>query len=90
MEVASEEVFGLLLPLLLWEEEKDAIKVANNSKYGLGASIWTQDLEKAEKLSRAIESGIVTVNNVVISDLEFLSEVLRIAGLVESCQGMEC
>jgi succinate-semialdehyde dehydrogenase/glutarate-semialdehyde dehydrogenase/succinyl-CoA reductase len=50
------------------EEEKDAIKVANNSKYGLGASIWTQDLEKAEKLSRSIESGIVTVNNVVISD----------------------
>ena len=68
MEVASEEVFGPIAPVITVEEEKDAIKVANNSKYGLGASIWTQDLEKAEKLSRAIESGIVTVNNVVISD----------------------
>ena len=68
MEVASEEVFGPIAPVITVEEERDAIKVANNSKYGLGASIWTQDLEKAEKLSRAIESGIVTVNNVVISD----------------------
>ena len=68
MEVASEEVFGPIAPVITVDEEKDAIKVANNSKYGLGASIWTQDLEKAEKLSRSIESGIVTVNNVVISD----------------------
>lgn len=68
MEVASEEVFGPIAPVITVEEEKDAIKVANNSKYGLGGSIWTQDLEKAEKLSRSIESGIVTVNNVVISD----------------------
>jgi len=68
MEVASEEVFGPIAPVITVEEERDAIKVANNSKYGLGASIWTQDLEKAEKLSRSIESGIVTVNNVVISD----------------------
>ena len=44
------------------------MKIANDSKYGLGASIWTQDLEKAERMSRDIESGIVTVNNVVISD----------------------
>ncbi|HKX20585.1 MAG TPA: NAD-dependent succinate-semialdehyde dehydrogenase [Nitrososphaeraceae archaeon] len=68
MEVASEEVFGPIAPVITVEEERDAIKVANNSKYGLGASIWTQDLEKAEKFSRSIESGIVTVNNVVISD----------------------
>jgi len=68
MEVASEEVFGPIAPVITVDDEKDAIKVANNSKYGLGASIWTQDLEKAEKLSRSIESGIVTVNNVVISD----------------------
>jgi acyl-CoA reductase-like NAD-dependent aldehyde dehydrogenase len=68
MDVATEEVFGPLAPVITVEEEKDAIKIANGSKYGLGASIWTQDLEKADKLSRAIESGIVTVNNVVVSD----------------------
>ena len=68
MGIATEEVFGPLAPVITVENEKDAMKIANDSKYGLGASIWTQDLEKAERLSRAIESGIVTVNNVVVSD----------------------
>jgi acyl-CoA reductase-like NAD-dependent aldehyde dehydrogenase len=68
MDIATEEVFGPLAPVITVENEKDAMKIANDSKYGLGASIWTQDLEKAEMLSRAIESGIVTVNNVVVSD----------------------
>jgi len=68
MDIATEEVFGPLAPVITVENEKDAMKIANDSKYGLGASIWTQDLEKADMLSRAIESGIVTVNNVVVSD----------------------
>ena len=42
--------------------------MANNSEYGLGASIWTQDLHQAERLSDVVESGMVSVNNVVISD----------------------
>jgi succinate-semialdehyde dehydrogenase/glutarate-semialdehyde dehydrogenase/succinyl-CoA reductase len=68
MRVASEEVFGPIAPVIIAEDEKEAMKIANDSKYGLGASIWTQDLDKAERMSRAVESGIVTVNNVVISD----------------------
>jgi succinate-semialdehyde dehydrogenase/glutarate-semialdehyde dehydrogenase/succinyl-CoA reductase len=68
MRIASEEVFGPIAPVIIAEDEKEAMKVANDSKYGLGASIWTQDLDKAESMSRAVESGIVTVNNVVISD----------------------
>ena len=68
MRIASEEVFGPVAPIITVNDENEAMKIANDSKYGLGASIWTQDLQKAEKLSRAVESGIVTVNNVVISD----------------------
>lgn len=68
MRIATEEVFGPIAPVIIAEDEKEAMKVANDSKFGLGASIWTQDLEKAEMLSRAIDSGIVTVNNVVVSD----------------------
>ena len=68
MEIAQEEVFGPVAPIIVTNDEKEAIKVANDSKFGLGASIWTQDLEKAEKLSATVESGIVTVNNMVVSD----------------------
>lgn len=68
MLVLQEEVFGPIAPISIVENELEAIKLANDSKFGLGASIWTQDLDKAEKLSRSVESGIVTVNNVVISD----------------------
>ncbi|HEU5488561.1 MAG TPA: NAD-dependent succinate-semialdehyde dehydrogenase [Candidatus Nitrosotalea sp.] len=68
MLVAHEEVFGPVAPVTIVEDENEAIRLANSSQYGLGASIWTQNLDKAEKLSRQVESGIVTVNNVVISD----------------------
>jgi succinate-semialdehyde dehydrogenase/glutarate-semialdehyde dehydrogenase/succinyl-CoA reductase len=68
MRVVQEEVFGPVAPIIVADDEIEAVKVSNNSQYGLGASIWTQDLDKAENLSRLIRSGIVTVNNVVISD----------------------
>jgi succinyl-CoA reductase len=68
MRIAKEETFGPVAPITVVENESEAIKLANNIEFGLGASIWTQDLAKAEKMSRRIESGIVSVNNVVISD----------------------
>ena len=52
MRIASEEVFGPIAPVIIAEDEKEAMNVANDSKYGLGASIWTQDLDKAERMSR--------------------------------------
>ena len=68
MRVAQEEVFGPAAPIIVAEDELEAVRLANDSQYGLGASIWTQDLDKADKLSKMVRSGIVTVNNVVISD----------------------
>jgi len=68
MEIAQEEVFGPVAPIITVDDEKEAIRIANDSKFGLGASIWTQDLDKAERLSSMAQSGMVTVNNVVVSD----------------------
>ena len=68
MQIAQEEVFGPVAPIIVAGDEVEAIELANNSEYGLGASIWTQDLDKAERLSSSVESGIVSVNNVVASD----------------------
>ena len=68
MRVVQEEVFGPVAPIIIADSEIEALRLANDSQYGLGASIWTEDLDKAEELSRMVRSGIVTVNNVVISD----------------------
>jgi succinate-semialdehyde dehydrogenase/glutarate-semialdehyde dehydrogenase/succinyl-CoA reductase len=68
MSIAQEEVFGPVAPIIVAGDEVEAIELANDSEYGLGASIWTQDLDKAERLSSSVESGIVSVNNVVASD----------------------
>ena len=68
MHIAQEEVFGPVAPIIVAGDEVEAIKIANDSEYGLGASIWTQDLDKAEKLSGRVETGMVSVNNVVASD----------------------
>ena len=68
MRIAKEETFGPVAPITIVENESEAVKLANESEFGLGASIWTKDLAKADNMSRQIESGIVSVNNVVISD----------------------
>ncbi len=68
MSIVQEEVFGPVAPIIIAGDDVEAIRIANDSEYGLGASIWTQDLDKAERLSGNIESGIVSVNNVVASD----------------------
>ena len=68
MRIVTEETFGPVAPITIVDDENEAIRLANDIEFGLGASIWTQDLVNAEKLSRKMESGIVSINNVVISD----------------------
>ena len=68
MRIFNEETFGPVAPITIVEDESEAIRLANDVEFGLGATIWTKDLAKAEKMSRRIESGIVSVNNVVVSD----------------------
>jgi len=68
MEVVREEVFGPAAPVIVVNNEEEAIKEANDSEFGLGASIWTNNIERGMKLARQIESGIVSVNEMVRSD----------------------
>lgn len=68
MSVLKEEVFGPAAPIIVVENEEQAIREANNSEFGLGASIWTNNIERGIKLARQIESGLVSVNEMVKSD----------------------
>ena len=68
MAVAHNEVFGPVLAVLSFKEEDQAIEMANDSEYGLGASLWTNDLTRAMNLVPRIESGTVWVNAHVLLD----------------------
>ncbi|HKW04410.1 MAG TPA: NAD-dependent succinate-semialdehyde dehydrogenase [Nitrososphaerales archaeon] len=68
MKVMSEEVFGPVAPVLGVRGEDEAIRIANDSEFGLGASLWTEDLDRAKNLAKRIESGMVFVNSLVKSD----------------------
>ncbi|MDU4255435.1 aldehyde dehydrogenase family protein [Pseudomonas sp.] len=68
MAVARDEVFGPVLAVLPFDEDDEAIAMANDSEYGLGASLWTNDLSKAMNLVPRIESGTVWVNAHVLLD----------------------
>ncbi|KAJ0277086.1 hypothetical protein COL940_007967 [Colletotrichum noveboracense] len=54
---------GPIIPLLTWSDEEDVIQRANDSKLGLGASVWTQDLDHGAKVARSLEAGSVWINN---------------------------
>ena len=63
MRIANEEVFGPVISVLKWHDTEDMIAMANATKYGLTASIWTKDLETAHKTAQRIQSGYIWINN---------------------------
>lgn len=64
----SEEIFGPVATFITFKDDADAVRIANDSPFGLGASIWTRDIERAKRLAPVIESGCVFVNGLVKSD----------------------
>jgi acyl-CoA reductase-like NAD-dependent aldehyde dehydrogenase len=60
--IAREEIFGPVMVAIPWEDERDAIRMANDSHYGLAAYVWTHDIGKALTTAHAIESGWIQIN----------------------------
>ena len=65
MAIAREETFGPLIPLLPFDSEAEAVARANDSVYGLTASVWSKDLTRAKRVARALAVGGVSINNVM-------------------------
>jgi acyl-CoA reductase-like NAD-dependent aldehyde dehydrogenase len=62
--IVAEEPFGPILPLLKWSDEADVIKRANDTIYGLGATVWGEDLEAVQRIGEQLEAGTVWLNEV--------------------------
>jgi succinate-semialdehyde dehydrogenase/glutarate-semialdehyde dehydrogenase len=80
----DEETFGPVAAVIRAKDADDAVRLANHSRYGLGASIWTNDIELAERMAGDIEAGCVFVNGAVKSDPR-----LPFGGVKESGYGRE-
>jgi acyl-CoA reductase-like NAD-dependent aldehyde dehydrogenase len=68
MKVASEETFGPVIAVMKFKTEEEAIDLANDSPYGLAASVWSKDLKRAERVAKAIKTGNVSINNHMITE----------------------
>jgi acyl-CoA reductase-like NAD-dependent aldehyde dehydrogenase len=65
MRVMQEETFGPVLPVAAFDDDAEAVRLANDSDYGLAASVWTRDRARGERLARRINAGTVMVNDTV-------------------------
>jgi acyl-CoA reductase-like NAD-dependent aldehyde dehydrogenase len=63
MRIMNEEIFGPVLPVVVVDSDEEAVELANDSEFGLGASVWTSDRQKGERMARRIESGMVWIND---------------------------
>ena len=63
MRIAQEEIFGPVLATIAFKDEADAVRIANDTIYGLQASLWTDDLNRAHRVARKLKAGTVNVNN---------------------------
>ena len=63
MKIAQEEIFGPVLSVITFRDQEEAIKIANDTIYGLAAAIWTKDITKAFRTAQALKAGVIWVNS---------------------------
>jgi succinate-semialdehyde dehydrogenase / glutarate-semialdehyde dehydrogenase len=68
MKILTEEVFGPIAPVITVGDEDEAVRIANDTEFGLGAAVWSRDLDRAERLAMKIEAGSIAINDMVKSD----------------------
>jgi succinate-semialdehyde dehydrogenase/glutarate-semialdehyde dehydrogenase len=68
MPVYSQETFGPVVSVIMAHDEEDAVRIANDSEFGLGGCVWTRDLQRGERIARKIATGAMFVNGITKSD----------------------
>jgi acyl-CoA reductase-like NAD-dependent aldehyde dehydrogenase len=85
MEVMRDETFGPVLPIMKVRDAEEAVRLANDSRYGLNSSVFTRDLEKGERIARRLEAGNACVNDALIN---YLAQDAPFGGTNESGLGV--
>jgi acyl-CoA reductase-like NAD-dependent aldehyde dehydrogenase len=81
MKIMTEETFGPVIPIMRAKDEQEALRLANESRYGLNSSVWTRDKTKARSLARRMESGSVCINDCLVN---YLATEVPFGGVKES------
>jgi len=69
MRIAQEEIFGPVLTIIPYNDEEDAIRIANDTIYGLGGAVWSRDLERAKRVARRIRTAQLDINGAPFNPL---------------------
>ena len=89
MQVMTEETFGPILPVMAFDTQADAVRLANESVYGLSAAVFAGTLEEAERVGRALEAGAVSLNDAALTGLfhEAEKQSFKLSGMGGSRMG---
>src|SRR5436190_463881 len=85
MKLMQDETFGPILPVMKVHDEAEALRLANDSRYGLNSSVWTKDLEKGERIASQVQAGSTCVNDAVVN---YGAQELPFGGVKESGIGV--
>jgi betaine-aldehyde dehydrogenase len=80
MEIIQEEVFGPVLTMMVFDSEAEAVQLANDSEYGLSASIWTSDVDRPFRVAREIDAGTIWINDWAVFWSEFEDGAFKRSG----------
>lgn len=81
MQLMQDETFGPLMPIMKVRDEEEAIRLANDSYYGLSASVWSEDLQRAQRVAERLDVGSVVVNDAIV---HYAVSMLPFGGMKQS------